>query len=280
MGGVIAVPICPILKEPRPDSELADEALLGMGVETLENVGGAYRKIRTQYRYEGYAPTRCLLLGDGWAAAWAKKAKQVVAGKNFAQVLAQPRFQAQTLLTLPLGALVAPVGGEPDCAQPGWTPVELPGGRRGWTRASWLEEQVQSPPDISEEALRARLVSTALRYRGAPYRWGGKTPQGIDCSGLIFMAYFLNGMVVYRDARIQPGFDLVEIGLGDKKPGDAIFFPGHVAMYLGEGRYLHATGRAGSDGVSVNSLDPAAPDYRPDLATSITHVGSYRGFHR
>lgn len=276
MRGVIAVPICPILKEPRPDSELADQALLGTQMETLENVGGAYRKIRTQYRYEGYAPERCLLLGDERAAVWAEKTKQVVFHKNFAQVLAQPRFQARTLLTLPLGALAAPV--EED-SQPGWTLVELPGGRRGYTRTSWLEEYVQSPPEIPEEALRARLVNAALRYRGAPYRWGGKTPQGIDCSGLVFMAYFLNGMVVYRDARIQPGFDLVEIDPGEKKPGDAIFFPGHVAMYLGDGRYLHATGRAGSDGVSVNSLDPAASDYREDLARAITHVGSYKGFH-
>ena len=45
-------------------------------------------------------------------------------------------------------------------------------------------------------------------------------------------------------------------------------------MYLGEGRYIHSTGRAGDDGVVINSLDPAAPDYREDLAQGILEIGS------
>ena len=45
-------------------------------------------------------------------------------------------------------------------------------------------------------------------------------------------------------------------------------------MYLGEERFVHSTGKAGSDGVVINSLDPAAPDYREDLATGILQMGS------
>ena len=59
------------------------------------------------------------------------------------------------------------------------------------------------------------------------------------------------------------------------KPGDLMYFPGHVAMYLGEGKYIHSTGKAGSDGVVVNSLDPEAPDFRADLKEKLTGVGSY-----
>ena len=58
-------------------------------------------------------------------------------------------------------------------------------------------------------------------------------------------------------------------------PGDLIYFPGHVAMYMGDGRYCHSTGKHGSNGFAVNSLDPGAPDYREDLHRSITKIGSW-----
>ena len=69
-------------------------------------------------------------------------------------------------------------------------------------------------------------------YLGAQYRWGGKTPLGIDCSGIVSMAYLLNGVTIYRAAAIKSGFALHEISLEAAKPGDLLFFPGHVAMYL------------------------------------------------
>ena len=54
-----------------------------------------------------------------------------------------------------------------------------------------------------------------------------------------------------------------------------LFFPGHVAMYIGHGRYCHSTGRNGDNGFAVNSLIPSDPDYRADLRENITQVGSY-----
>ena len=57
------------------------------------------------------------------------------------------------------------------------------------------------------------------------------------------------------------------------KPGDAIFFPGHVAMYLGDNRYCHSTAK--SSGFDINSLDPSDSDYREDLHRKITGVASY-----
>ena len=142
-------------------------------------------------------------------------------------------------------------------------------------RSSWLDTYYEAPIGLPEEALRQRLCDTARLYLRTQYRWGGKSPPGIDCSGLASMSYLLNGIIIYRDAKIMEGFPIHEIPREAMKPGDLMYFPGHVAMYLGEGKYIHSTGKAGSDGVVVNSLDPEAPDYRPDLPEKLTAVGSY-----
>ena len=88
------------------------------------------------------------------------------------------------------------------------------------------------------------------------------------------MSYLLNGVVIYRDANIVEGFPVHEIPRAEMKPGALLFFPGHVAMYLGDGRYIHSTAKNGSDGVVINSLDPEDPDYRADLDQGMTAVGS------
>jgi hypothetical protein len=178
-----------------------------------------------------------------------------------------------------MGAVVAvteapkvnPESGEPN----GWQCVSLPDGAKGYVRASWLDTYYETPIDLPEGELRRRLVDTAMLYARTHYRWGGKTPLGIDCSGLVSMSYLLNGITIYRDAKVVEGFPIHPIDCKDAKPADLLFFPGHVAMYMGEGRYIHSTGKAGSDGVVINSLNPGDPDYRPDLPEKMTGAGSY-----
>ena len=271
MKAVVNSPVCPLMSEPRHDCALADEALFGMVLEVLDQTTPGYWRVRTHYRYEGYAPVGYLVIGDQSARAWAPLPKKVVLRKSFCDVMANPQVQSWPRVTLPLGAILA-VTGE---AEEGWQPVSLPDGSEGYVRESCLDAFYETPVDLPEPALRQRLVDAALRYAHTPYRWGGKTPLGIDCSGLVSMAYLLNGIIIHRDASIKEGFPIHPIGLEEVKPADLLFFPGHVAMYMGDGRYIHSTGRAGSDGVAVNSLEPSAPDYRADLPGKLTGVGSY-----
>lgn len=271
MKAIVNVPVCPMYAKPTRESTVVDEVLFGMVVEILDEVIPGWLRIRTHYRYEGIVCDEDLLIDEESAAVWEQKEKKIVLNKNFCDVLSEPKVQGWTKETLPLGSLVSPIGE----AVKGWQEVLLPDRRTGYVMAGILGEYYTSPVFKEEEKLRAALVEAALRYKNTHYRWGGKTPRGIDCSGLCSMAYLLCGILIYRDANIKEGFPLHEISLDQMEAGDLLFFPGHVAMYLGDDRFCHATAKSGSDGFVINSLNPEHPDYREDLHHSITKVGSY-----
>lgn len=279
MKAVVSSPICPLMTQPRSDCERADEALFGMVLEVLEQTTPGYWRVRTHYRYEGYAPTQALVLSDQSAQEWAALPKKVVLHKNFCDVLAAPKYQSWPLVTLPLGSVVAvtqPPELDPETGKPnGWQAVSLPDGSEGYVRSAWLDAYHDAPLRLPERELRARICDTARLYWRTPYRWGGKTPLGIDCSGLTSMSYLLSGILIYRDARLMDGFPIRPIRREEIKSADLLYFPGHIALYLGEGKYIHSTGKAGSDGVCINSLTPGDPAYREDLDKSMIAAGTY-----
>lgn len=271
MKAIVNAAVCPLKAEPQWESTLADEVLYGMVVDILEEAAPGWVRVRTHYRYEGYAPKEQLIVGDEAARAWEALPKRVVRNKNCCDALSIPKVQGCILQSVTRGAVLG-VGGE---AESGWQKVVLADGREGFVQASILGAHFTAPCCEDEAGLRRAIAEAALLYRGTHYRWGGKSPLGIDCSGLASMAYMLCGICIYRDADIVEGFPIHEIPRERMRKGDLLFFPGHVAVYLGEGRYCHSTGRAGDDGFTINSLDPDAEDFRPDLAEKLSAAGSY-----
>jgi len=112
--------------------------------------------------------------------------------------------------------------------------------------APWPEPQTAgyAPEPTPTQADRGqRVVELAQQQVGVPYLYGGRTPNGFDCSGLVYYVYGKLGVSVPRTALAQ--YDHTRrVALADLKPGDMVFFFGgdimHVGIYVGDGWFIHA----------------------------------------
>lgn len=124
-------------------------------------------------------------------------------------------------------------------------PLEVGERRGGWARVTTAYGY---PGWVREEALCGDdPLALARTFLGTPYEWGGLTAAGLDCSGLVHLAYRLAGVEVPRDSWQQEAAGEA-IPAGGERPGDLVTYGSgghadHVAFWLGGGRILHATGR-------------------------------------
>ena len=161
---------------------------------------------------------------------------------------------------------------------PGWVkPADLLGRAR---RAA-----APALPRLQRHQIEARLpqvLALALSWLQRPnvYLWGGTLGPDLDCSGLLQSAYASAGIWLPRDAYLQERFcQPVAVRVGQLQllqPGDLIFFGTarrctHVGLHLGNGRYLHSSGREhGRNGMGIDDLhpsnrDPIARHYQAEL---------------
>lgn len=253
-------------------------------------------KILTHHGYSGWMDRDCLrLISVKELRKRQDKERFVRVGAPVADLHVRPKVQAGIQATLLRDSFAERLEETQDQS---WTRVRTAAGTEGWLPSALLAVRMEddafllsacgtadSPvkpkrifyeaarrriEEAGEEALRESVVQTALSFMGTQYRWGGKGSMGIDCSGLAFISWMEAGVLIYRDAVLMEDFPMVPIGRERLKKGDLIFFPGHVALYLGGGRYIHATGYAKTPYVTINSLVKGAADYREDLADQIT----------
>jgi cell wall-associated NlpC family hydrolase len=97
------------------------------------------------------------------------------------------------------------------------------------------------------------VVGVAMRYLGTPYVWGGASPSGFDCSGLVMYAFAQVGVSLPHSSYAQWGMG-VPVSRDQLQPGDLVFFDGlgHVGIYVGGGSFIHAPHTG--DVVKISSL--------------------------
>lgn len=248
---------------PCMESERADEVFHGMVVEILESSNDPWLKIKTSYDYVGFVHKDDMILDNSAASAWENE--KYIVWYLLADVMSGPGYETKVITTLARGCLIKYTG----VFEGKWEQIGLADGSFGWVRKGFCRLVERLSTGTDEKQLRANIVSAAMDYLGTQYRWGGKSHFGIDCSGLAGMAYMVNGYVIPRDGGPQEKY-LKPVKREDIKPADLIFFPGHVAVYIGDGKYVHSTGREGY--TLVNSLDKDSAVYREDLDKGITSI--------
>ncbi len=124
--------------------------------------------------------------------------------------------------------------------------------------------------DPTTNPLRDSIIESAEQYLGLPYVWGGRSSEGVDCSGFVMQSYALNNIYIPRDSD-----EIANIGriigypgwMDAMLPGDMMFFAGsrrmvtHTALYMGDGKVIHSLGK----GVQIQSMNPQDPDFSEGL---------------
>ncbi|MBQ7217747.1 MAG: C40 family peptidase [Synergistaceae bacterium] len=266
---VVTAPYAPLYA---PDGTRDDDAVYGMVMNAAKS--GDAVLVEMSYGVDPIDPENVQLVPASEAEAWRDSVThQVIA--PFADIQAEAKTSSfPAIITLPRGAYIKI--GEVNSDDERYVAAELFGGVKGWVRKP-LVRPIRKWMTEGEEQTRKNLVDDALRYLGTSYRWGGRTPEGVDCSGFVHMVYNLNGLEVYRNSPPQTGFpialkhvpgnsdDLHTLEtLKSLKPGDTIHFSGHVGMYLGDGKFIHANGKDFS--TTIASLISGDEGFREDIA--------------
>ena len=258
--GVVSVSVANIRSKPDHAAEMATQAILGTPLRILKKEHGWYF-VQTPDDYLGWTDDRIEMMTPASFEVWTAKPKAIVTTEiTFLHAGDDP--SSEVVGDVVAGGLLA-LTGETEAS----FGVEFPDGRAavlpramGTPYIEWLARAHPTPENI---------LTTARRFFGVPYLWGGTSAKGMDCSGFIKTVFFLNGVVMPRDAsqQVDVGEPVDTTGGVDLKPGDLLFFGfkatperrervTHVAISLGGKRFIHA-----STDVRVNSLAPADTDY-------------------
>lgn len=216
----LVAPSAPVRREPRAESGLETEALMGERVTVYDERDGYAWVQLGRDRYVGYLPSATL------GAAGIAPSHRVTALRTFLYPV--PDLKAPPGAYLSMGAGVSPIDTAGDF-------VQIATG--GYVFGHHIGPIEAAEPDF---------VSVAERLAGAPYLWGGKTSLGLDCSGLVQLALAMAGIEAPRDTDMQQAAlgEPVRLApdLSGLARGDLVFWRGHVGIMQDGTRLLHANG--------------------------------------
>lgn len=250
---VVTQAVATMFSRPSFDSDVSSQLLLGEPLEVLE-VKPGWARVKGADAYEGWVAAEAFRARSAGEAPYAASGRVVRVEALLANVYREPDVTLHApVLIAPYGARLEMLGERKDGR---WLEVKLPTGVRAWIQWGDVTE------DLKPLGLEASL-DLAKRFLGVTYTWGGGSALGLDCSGFTQLVVRSRGILMPRDADQQ--CEWVGVTTVDKEHlriGDLLFFGSslqkitHTGMYLGEGRFIHASTH-GHPGVQISVLDDA-----------------------
>lgn len=260
--GVIKISVANLRSRPAHSSELVTQATLGTPVKVYKKDGGWYY-IQTPdgylawVDYGGVTP-----ISDEAYSTW-KASDKVIYLEPFGFAYEQPLGDAPVVSDLVAGNILELLG-----ERNGFYEVRYPDDKKGFievNKAQPYRDWVASLNPTGET-----LIETSKSLLGLPYLWGGTSPKGVDCSGYTKTIFFLNGIILPRDAsqQIHTGMEVDSTrDFENLEPGDLLFFGRkatetsaerviHVGMWIGDDKFIHSMGD-----VHISTFDSEDPEF-------------------
>lgn len=255
--GVVTISTAFIRSKPDYSAELLTQALLGTPVKIWEK-SNIWLRIQTPDGYIGWVTATSLQQNNvQQQTAWLGS-EQLIFTDLYGQSFSSPDKKSDPVSDIVAGCILK-TDGKKGC----FHRVFYPDGRVAYVDETqccslrkWQATAAASPE---------KIVATARRFMGIPYLWGGCSAKATDCSGFSKMVYFLNNIILPRDAsqqvKIGESIDFSD-NYSQLQKGDLVFFGSsasrisHVGIYIGDLQFIHASGT-----VHINSFDPSSPLY-------------------
>jgi hypothetical protein len=260
--GLVEVSVCNIRYSPKHAGELASQALMGTPVRILEKEDNGWLLVQTPDQYISWVDKGAITMMNKEQMERWKIVPKIIYTRAYGSVYSEANEESATVSDMVAGCVLELLEEQKDFYR-----VIFPDQRQGYVskREANHYNQWLAGLNASEES----LVKTSKRLMGVPYLWGGTSFKGVDCSGFTKTVYFLNGIVLPRDAsqQVSIGETIDKSGnWSELKAGDLLFFGEkredgservvHVAMWIGNGEYIHS-----SDKVRVGSMISTSSNY-------------------
>jgi len=255
--GITTMSVINLRQTPSFAAEMGSQTLMGTPLRILETTNGWIRVMTPEGYISWSTESGVKVVSETEYKAW-NAAPKIIITDYFTTLFSKPSSTADVVSDVVWGDMVCNLG-----EKNSYYKVQLPDGRTAYLKkkssmpfVKWLD---------SRRPTAANIISTAKHFIGFPYLWGGTSIKGMDCSGFTKTCYYLNGIILLRDAseQAQTGEDVdISQSLDLLQPGDLIFFGPkkesvrHVGMYIGNGEFIHSSGY-----VHISSLISGAPNY-------------------
>ena len=270
---LVKISVANIRSNPAHSAELATQATMGTPLNVLKHEGDWYL-VQTPDGYLAWVDQGGIqLLSELELETWLT-APKLIYTNTFGASFSEASENSQVVSDLVAGDVFEKVGEKGSFYE-----VKYPSGTLAYIKKdeAKLYSEWVSALNPSEE----NLVSTSKSLMGLPYLWGGTSSKGVDCSGFTKTIYFLNGIVLPRDAsqQVHTG-KLIDTTRNFEKliPGDLLFFGRkatdstsekvvHVGMWIGNNQFIHSLGNVHTSSVDTTSADFDEYNYNRYLRT-------------